>query len=74
MRASITPQLPPLLSLLLLVPTFAFGQGTKADYDRAAALPSLTSGKVFRDRVEPHWFDGNGQMWYKASCTGPRRI
>ena len=27
-------------------------------------------GKVFRDRVEPHWFDENRQFWYKVR-TGP---
>jgi dipeptidyl aminopeptidase/acylaminoacyl peptidase len=51
----------------------AQGQGTKADYDRAAALPRQTSGKVFRDRVDPHWFDGDRQMWYKVR-TSPREF
>ncbi len=59
-----------LLFLLLPVPFPAWGQGTKADYDRAASLPRLTSGKVFRILVDPHWFDGNRQMWYKIR-TGP---
>ena len=45
-------------------------QGTKADYARAAELPNLTRDKVFRDRVEPHWFDENRQFWYKVR-TGP---
>ena len=48
----------------------ALAQGTKADYARAAELPNLTRGKVFRDRVEPHWFDANRQFWYKVR-TGP---
>ncbi len=60
-----------LLFLLLFITSPARGQGTKADYDRAASLSRLTSGKVFRDRVEPHWFDDNRQMWYKVR-TGPR--
>ena len=59
-----------LLPLILCVPSLASAQGTKADYARAAELPNLTRGKVFRDRVEPHWFDENRQFWYKVR-TGP---
>ena len=59
-----------LLPLLLLLPSPAPAQGTKADYARAAELPNLTRDKVFRDRVEPHWFDANRQFWYKVR-TGP---
>ena len=55
-----------LLLLLLIITSPAFAQGTKADYARAAELPNLTRGKVFRDRVEPHWFDENRQFWYKV--------
>jgi dipeptidyl aminopeptidase/acylaminoacyl peptidase len=60
-----------LLYLLLLAFSPAWGQGTKADYDRAASLADLTRGKVFRDRVEAHWFNDSRQMWYKVR-TGPR--
>ena len=59
------------ISLFLL--GSALAQGTKADYDRAAALPGLTRGKVFRDRIEPHWSDDNRKMWYKVR-TGPREF
>ncbi len=59
-----------LLPLFFFVPSLSFAQGTKADYARAAELPNVTRGKVFRDRVEPHWFDGNRQFWYKVR-TGP---
>jgi dipeptidyl aminopeptidase/acylaminoacyl peptidase len=55
-----------LLLLLLCTASSALGQGTKSDYARAADLPNLTRGKVFLDRVEPHWFDGNRQFWYKV--------
>ncbi len=55
---------------LLLISSLASAQGTKADYARAADLPRLTRGKVFRDRVEPEWFDENRQFWYKVR-TGP---
>ena len=47
-------------------------QGTKADYDRAAALPDLTRGKVFRDRIEPHWSGDNRCLWYMVR-SGPRQ-
>ena len=55
---------------LLGIPFPAFAQGTKADYTRAAELPNLTRGKIFRDRIDPHWFDENRQFWYKVR-TGP---
>ncbi len=54
------------LPFLILAPLVACAQGTKADYDRAAALPRVTRDAVFRDRVEPHWFDENRQFWYKV--------
>jgi len=59
-----------LLPLLFFAPSWAFAQGTKADYTRAAELPGLTRDKVFRDRVAPHWFDENRQFWYKVR-VGP---
>ena len=55
---------------LISLPSSALAQGTRADYSRAAELPNLVQGKVFRDRVEPHWFDENRQFWYKVR-TGP---
>jgi dipeptidyl aminopeptidase/acylaminoacyl peptidase len=58
-----------LLPLLLLIPCPALAQGTKSDYERAASLTGLTRGKVFRDRVEPHWFDDNRQFWYKINTA-----
>jgi dipeptidyl aminopeptidase/acylaminoacyl peptidase len=45
-------------------------QGTRADYARAAALPTLTHDGVFRDRFVPHWFDDRRKFWYKLA-TGP---
>jgi dipeptidyl aminopeptidase/acylaminoacyl peptidase len=67
MRISIVSNL---LPLFLFIASSTFAQGTKADYARAAELPNLTRGKVFRDRVEPHWFDDNRRFWYKVR-TGP---
>lgn len=48
----------------------ASAQGTRADYERAQGLRRLTQDKVFRDRVQPQWFPGNNQFWYRMK-TGP---
>jgi dipeptidyl aminopeptidase/acylaminoacyl peptidase len=45
-------------------------QGTAADYERASRLPQLTRDKVFKARVEPHWFDGNNRFWYRNDLAG----
>src|ERR1700722_3223625 len=57
------------LALLLLAPP-APAQGTKADYDRAAQLPQLFRGKVFKAAIDPHWFAGNKRFWYRNDLTG----
>ena len=41
-------------------------QGSRADYERAANLSRQFSGKVFRDRVEAHWFTNSTQFWYEV--------
>jgi dipeptidyl-peptidase 4 len=61
-----------LFFLAFLAPVPVAAQGTKADYARAADLQRLTRGMVFRDRVEPHWFDENRRFWYKVR-TAPER-
>jgi len=43
----------------------ALGQGTKADYERAGRLRELTSGKVFKTQVKPHWFAQSKKFWYR---------
>ncbi len=61
--------------ILLLLATAAypaFGQGTRADYERAANLRSLTENKVFRDRVEPEWLERGTRFWYRVR-TAPGR-
>jgi dipeptidyl-peptidase 4 len=52
------------LSISMLCST-CFAQGTKADYERANKLREQTRGKVFRDRVEPHWA-GEHHFWYRV--------
>ena len=63
--------LPCLLAVIALAQV-AMAQGTRADYQRAANLQRTTANKVFRDRVEPHWFDSGKQFWYRVS-TGANR-
>jgi dipeptidyl-peptidase 4 len=53
---------------LLTLP--AWGQGSKADYERAASLPQRTENKVFRSQVRPKWLPGGTRFWYKVQ-TGP---
>ena len=43
----------------------ASGQGTREDYERSAGLAQTMRGKVFRARVEPHWFDEGKRFWYR---------
>jgi dipeptidyl aminopeptidase/acylaminoacyl peptidase len=50
----------------------AVAQGTQADYDRANRLRQTTAKKVFRDRIEPHWFDEGRQFWYRVSIAADR--
>lgn len=45
------------------------GQGSRADYDRAANLSRQFSGKVFRDRVDAHWLPGNTSFWYEVKTS-----
>ncbi|MCB9923684.1 MAG: DPP IV N-terminal domain-containing protein [Planctomycetaceae bacterium] len=50
-----------------------FGQGTSADYERASQLRALTAGKVFRDKVEPHWFGDKFHFWYRNELADDAR-
>ncbi|HVJ67785.1 MAG TPA: hypothetical protein VM510_07375, partial [Caulifigura sp.] len=44
----------------------ASAQGTRADYERAASLQSLTRNKVLREGVDPHWIEGGKALWYRV--------
>lgn len=59
------------LSLLLVFTFPILAQGSKEDYQRADDLGKRFSGKVFRDRVDPRWVEGNGQFRYRVR-TGPK--
>jgi dipeptidyl-peptidase-4 len=51
----------------------AFGQGTKADYERAMSLGQRTEKKVFRTSVEPRWLPGGDSFWYRIE-TSPAKF
>ena len=44
----------------------------KADYERANNYEERTSGKVFRDRVQPQWLPAAPQFWYRVD-TAPNQ-
>jgi len=55
------------LTILLILTCLHGGvraQGTKADYDRANALRSITSDTVWPRPVEPHWAADGTHLWY----------
>ncbi|MDG2126032.1 MAG: DPP IV N-terminal domain-containing protein, partial [Verrucomicrobiales bacterium] len=52
--------------LLATTPLFTHAAGSKADYQRADKIRSLTSGKVLNERLSPNWIDGSSQFWYRA--------
>lgn len=47
------------------LPDASFGQGTQADYDRAANLGRRTANKVFKQSVTAHWLPEAKQFWYR---------
>ena len=47
------------------LPVPSFGQGTQADYDRAANLGRRTANKVFKQSVNAHWLPEGQQFWYR---------
>ena len=62
-----------ILLALLLSSLPAFAQGTRADYDRAAALTKRTENKVFRAKVEPHWLPGGNAFWYRNDLADGKK-
>ena len=73
--AGCKPALRWLVAALLLSVSLAsvFAQGSKADYERSANLSRQFSGKVFRERIEPHWFSNNTQFWYEVKTGSDTR-
>jgi dipeptidyl aminopeptidase/acylaminoacyl peptidase len=54
----------PAIFLACMMALTARAQGTADDYQRAASLRARTQNKVFKTRIEPHWFAGNAKFWY----------
>jgi hypothetical protein len=61
-----------LLCLLGLVADSG-AQGTRSDYERAMKLRETTANKVFKDRVTPHWLEGNTRFWYRNDLAEGKR-
>lgn len=57
----------------LLLAADAHAQGTRADFARAYNLSRRAQGKVFRDKVTPHWFANHTRFWYRNDLAGERR-
>jgi dipeptidyl-peptidase-4 len=64
---------PAAVVLLLLVTAPSRAQGTRADYERANSLRQLTTNKVFKAHVTPHWFAGGTRFWYRNDLRGGTR-
>ena len=59
-----------LATVLLLIQTApARAQGTRADYERARALPEMARQKVFGGKVDPHWFADGKRFWYQRDLS-----
>ncbi|HKX60867.1 MAG TPA: DPP IV N-terminal domain-containing protein, partial [Verrucomicrobiae bacterium] len=58
-----------LAGLLLPQPVIVKAQGTKADYERAGNLRSLTENKVLNRRLEPQWFTNDSRFWYRRELA-----
>jgi dipeptidyl aminopeptidase/acylaminoacyl peptidase len=59
-----------LVAAWCLPPAPAPGQGTRADYERANGLRQRWEGKVYRDRVRPHWYAHDTRFWYRNDLPG----
>ena len=51
--------------LFLFITTMAFGQGTRADYERADRLREESRGKVLNLKVDANWSADGKQFWYR---------
>ncbi|TKJ35891.1 peptidase S9 [bacterium (candidate division B38) B3_B38] len=53
-------------TLCIILPSIAYAQGTKEDYERAEKfLPANIKKYAFKLRVEPHWIEDSDSFWYK---------
>ena len=50
-----------------------FGQGSKADYERAMGLRDKVRNKVFKKNVNPKWSRDGNRFWYRNDLSNERR-
>lgn len=53
--------------------TQLFGQGSKADYERAMGLRDRVRNKVFIKHVNPNWSADSDRFWYRNDLSTDRR-
>jgi len=53
--------------------TQLFGQGSKADYERAMGLRDRVRNKVFIKHVNPNWSADSDRFWYRNDLSADRR-
>ncbi len=58
--------------VLLLLPSFAFAQGTAEDYKRANSLREKYADAVAHPAVTPSWMGGN-RFWFRDDLGGGKR-
>jgi len=51
-------------AVLFILSASAWAQGTRADYDRAAALPALVRDKVRSAEIRPRWSEDGARLIY----------
>lgn len=51
---------------LVLMTSVIYGQGTKADYDRANYIKESTKNKVYNEPADVTWIDKTYSFWYKV--------
>ena len=54
----------------LFMTTLAFGQGTRADYERADQLRERSRGKVLNLKVDANWSKDGKRFWYRRQLAG----
>ncbi|VTR96566.1 S9 family peptidase [Tuwongella immobilis] len=52
---------------------WAWGQGSRADYDRAEKLGGLFAGKVRNERIEPRWSEDRAFVFYRRETSPNER-
>ncbi|MEJ2701528.1 MAG: DPP IV N-terminal domain-containing protein, partial [Sedimentisphaerales bacterium] len=58
---------------LLFAAQAVIAQGTLSDYQRALSLNKTIANKVFKARVNPHWFGDNARFWYRNDLPDGER-